>query len=84
MAHSYGPAKQWRRCIAQQVQITNVRSMVSGSIDLVVQQLPSLDQQVLRLTREEAANLQEALRRVLATEGSSSWEPYVIGKETKP
>lgn len=83
MAHSYGPAKQWRRCAAHRVEITSVRSWDSGSIDLVVQQHPSLDQQVLRLSREEATNLQEALRRVLATEGSSSWEPYVIGKEPK-
>lgn len=83
MAYSYGPGKQWRRCVAQKVEITNVRSPVSGSIDVVIQQLPCLDQQVLRMTREEAANLQEALRRVLATEGSSSWEPYVIGKEPK-
>jgi hypothetical protein len=80
MAYSYGPAKHWQRCAPKRVEVSSVRnwSPSRDTIDIEIQHDPSLDQQLLRLSRREAEGLQEALRRVLASEVSSSWSPDVI------
>lgn len=65
------------------MEITSVRGWEpSGTIDLEVRSHPSLDEQLLRLSREEAGSLLEALRRVLDSKVSCSWNLSVVARET--
>lgn len=84
MAHIYGPAKHPERCAPKNAEVCSVRSWHGpATVDLVVRLHATLDKQVLRLERKEAEALTEALRRVLAHDGSISWSPSSILDESK-